>query len=70
MNARLRAGSRALPQAKGQMFVTDGGIATHMIFNEGEPHDGCVLSPGANSAVPARSIGGAVGAPIPSFIGN
>ena len=30
----------ALPQQRGQMFVTDGGIETHMIFNEGEdlPH--------------------------------
>jgi homocysteine S-methyltransferase len=25
-----------LPQLKGQMFVTDGGIETHLIFNEGE----------------------------------
>lgn len=25
-----------LPQLKGQMFVTDGGIETHMIFNEGQ----------------------------------
>ena len=27
---------RPLPQLKGQMFVTDGGIETHLIFNEGE----------------------------------
>jgi homocysteine S-methyltransferase len=27
---------RELPQLRGQMFVTDGGIETHMIFNEGE----------------------------------
>lgn len=32
--------STALPQQRGQMYVTDGGIETHMIFNEGEdlPH--------------------------------
>lgn len=29
--------TRELPQQKGQMFVTDGGIETHLIFNEG--HD-------------------------------
>jgi homocysteine S-methyltransferase len=31
---------KVLPQQRGQMFVTDGGIETHMIFNEGEdlPH--------------------------------
>lgn len=27
---------RPLPQLKGQMFVTDGGIETYLIFNEGE----------------------------------
>ncbi|MFP9139347.1 homocysteine S-methyltransferase family protein [Devosia sp. XGJD_8] len=32
--------SKTLPQLSGQMFVTDGGIETHMIFNEGHdlPH--------------------------------
>lgn len=32
--------TRRLPQQAGEMFVTDGGIETHMIFNEGEdlPH--------------------------------
>ena len=31
---------KILPQQRGQMFITDGGIETHMIFNEGEdlPH--------------------------------
>lgn len=27
---------KVLPQQRGQMFVTDGGIETHMIFNEGQ----------------------------------
>lgn len=32
--------NKSLPQLSGQMFVTDGGIETHMIFNEGHdlPH--------------------------------
>ncbi|MCP8882804.1 homocysteine S-methyltransferase family protein [Devosia sp. XJ19-1] len=32
--------TKTLPQIKGQMFITDGGIETHMIFNEGHdlPH--------------------------------
>ncbi len=33
----MRFETRQLPQLKGQMFVTDGGIETHLIFNEG--HD-------------------------------
>ncbi len=32
----MRLRETPLPQLKGQMFVTDGGIETHMIFNEGE----------------------------------
>ncbi len=27
---------RRLPQQEGQMFITDGGVETHLIFNEGE----------------------------------
>ncbi len=36
----MRQAQSILPQLKGQMFITDGGIETHMIFNEGEdlPH--------------------------------
>lgn len=33
----MRFETQQLPQLKGQMFVTDGGIETHLIFNEG--HD-------------------------------
>ena len=32
----MRERDNLLPQQRGQMFVTDGGIETHMIFNEGE----------------------------------
>lgn len=32
----MRMHTHELPQLKGQMFVTDGGIETHMIFNEGQ----------------------------------
>lgn len=32
----MRHMTHQLPQLKGQMFVTDGGIETHMIFNEGQ----------------------------------
>jgi len=32
----MRIDTHQLPQLKGQMFVTDGGIETHMMFNEGQ----------------------------------
>lgn len=40
MQTGSQTGPVTLPQLKGQMFVTDGGIETHMIFNLGEevPH--------------------------------
>lgn len=36
MQTGIQTGPVTLPQLKGQMFVTDGGIETHMIFNEGQ----------------------------------
>jgi homocysteine S-methyltransferase len=32
----MRTRSHDLPQLKGQMFVTDGGVETHLIFNQGQ----------------------------------
>jgi homocysteine S-methyltransferase len=40
MEANMSKQIKSLPQLNGQMFITDGGIETHMIFNQGHdlPH--------------------------------